>query len=43
MSQYDIFITPRAWRELKTLPGHMRQRLRREIDCLASTPRPFHE
>lgn len=40
MSQYDIFITPRAWRELKTLPGNMRQRLRREIESLASAPRP---
>lgn len=40
MSQYEIFITPRAWRELKALPGHMRQRLRRDIDSLASAPRP---
>lgn len=40
MSQYTIFITPRAWRELKTLPGNMRQRLRREIESLASAPRP---
>lgn len=40
MSDYEIFITPRAWRELKALPGHMRQRLRRDIDNLASGPRP---
>jgi mRNA interferase RelE/StbE len=40
MSQYEIFITPRAWREVKVLPGHMRQRMRRDIDSLASVPRP---
>ncbi|WP_216361531.1 type II toxin-antitoxin system RelE family toxin [Candidatus Chloroploca asiatica] len=40
MSQYDIYLTPRAWREVKALPGHMRQRLRRDIDRLADTPRP---
>ncbi len=40
MSQYEIFVTPRAWHELKALPGHMRQRLRRNIDNLASAPRP---
>lgn len=40
MSLYEIFITPQAWRELKALPGHMRQRARREIDGLAATPRP---
>lgn len=40
MSSYEIFITPRAWRELKALPGHMQQRLRRDIDSLASAPRP---
>lgn len=40
MSQYEIFITPRALREIKALPGNMRQRLRRDIDSLAATPRP---
>lgn len=40
MSQYEIYITPRAWRELKALPGHMRQRLRRDISNLATAPRP---
>ncbi|WP_129677049.1 type II toxin-antitoxin system RelE/ParE family toxin [Candidatus Chloroploca sp. Khr17] len=40
MSQYDIYLTPRAWREVKVLPSHMRQRLRREIDGLAAAPRP---
>lgn len=40
MSHYEIFITPRAWHELKALPGHMRQRLRRDIDNLAEVPRP---
>jgi mRNA interferase RelE/StbE len=40
MSQYEIFITPRAWREVRELPGHMRQRIRRDIDSLANVPRP---
>lgn len=40
MSPYEIFITPRAWREVKALPGHMRQRIRREIECLTGEPRP---
>lgn len=40
MSQYEIFITPRAWREVKELPGNLRQRIRRDITDLANTPRP---
>lgn len=40
MSLYELFITPRALREIKAPPGNMRQWLRRDIDSLASTPRP---
>lgn len=40
MRTYTVFVTPRAWREIKDLPGHMRQRVRRAIDDLATTPRP---
>lgn len=40
MRSYTIYITPRAWEELRELPGNMRQRLRREIDALGTTPRP---
>lgn len=42
MSRYEVFITPQAWREVQALPGHLRQRLRREIDNLALVPRPSH-
>jgi mRNA interferase RelE/StbE len=40
MTAYTVYVTPRAWREIKDLPGHMRQRVRRTIDDLAKTPRP---
>lgn len=40
MTTYTVFVTPRAWREIKELPGHMRQRVRRAIDDLAKIPRP---
>ena len=40
MSQYEIFVTPEALAEIKDLPGHMRQRVKRAIDTLAAEPRP---
>jgi mRNA interferase RelE/StbE len=40
MSQFEVYITPQAWREVKEAPGHIRQRLRRAIDALATAPRP---
>lgn len=40
MSQFTVFITPTAWREIKDLPGHVRQRARKAIDGLAEQPRP---
>jgi len=40
VSQYTIYITPVAWREIRDLPGHMRQRVRRAITELADNPRP---
>ena len=40
MSCYHVYITPRALREVRDLPGHMRQRVRRAIDALAQEPRP---
>jgi mRNA interferase RelE/StbE len=40
MSRCTIYITPEAWSEVKHLPGHMRQRVKRAIDALASEPRP---
>ena len=40
MIPYQVFITPRALKEAKELPGHMRQRIRRVIQALADDPRP---
>lgn len=40
MTPYQVFITPRALKEAKELPGHMRQRTRRAIQALADDPRP---
>ena len=35
MSRYTVYIIPRAWKEIKDLPGNMRQRVKRAIDALA--------
>ncbi len=40
MSAYAVYIRPPALRELKNLPGHVRQRARRAVDGLAANPRP---
>ena len=40
MSRYTVYVIPRAWREMKNLPGNMRLRVRRAVDCLADDPRP---
>lgn len=40
MSRYRIFVTPRALREIKELPGHMRQRIRQAVRELAENPGP---
>jgi mRNA interferase RelE/StbE len=37
---YTVYITPQALREVKALPGHVRQRVRRAVDALAHQPRP---
>lgn len=42
MTAYSIYVTPRATREVKALPGHARQRAKRYIDALAGEPRPHH-
>lgn len=38
MSLYTVYVTPSAWREIKDLPGHMRQQIKRAIDALADNP-----
>lgn len=40
MSKYSVHITPEALSEIKDLPGHMRQRVKRAIDALADNPHP---
>ncbi len=40
MSLYTVYITPAAFQEVKDLPGHMRQRVKRAIDQLADNPHP---
>lgn len=40
MKRYSIYITPQAWREIRNLPGYVRQRVKRAIDDLEHMPRP---
>lgn len=40
MSRYTVYVIPHAWKEIKDLPGNMRQRVKRAIDALADDPRP---
>jgi mRNA interferase RelE/StbE len=37
---YTVYVIPLAWTEIKTLPGNMRQRVKRAIDALADNPHP---
>lgn len=39
MSAYKVYVTPQAFKEIKTLPGNVRQRVRRAIGDLADDPR----
>jgi mRNA interferase RelE/StbE len=40
VSRYKLFVTPTAWREVKGLPGQVRQRVRKAVAALAENPRP---
>lgn len=40
MSRYTVYVIPRAWQEIKNLPGNMRQRVKRAVDGLADDPHP---
>lgn len=40
MSTYVVYVLPQALREVKNLPGHIRQRVKRVIDDFAIEPRP---
>jgi len=41
LSAYSVYVTPPAWREIKNLQGHIRQRVRRAVDALGNDPRPL--
>ena len=40
MTAYTVFVTPEALDDIRELPGHIRQRIRRAIHDLAAAPRP---
>ncbi len=40
MSRYTAYVTPPALREVKGLPGHVRQQVRLAINELGNNPRP---
>jgi mRNA interferase RelE/StbE len=40
VSLYKVYVTPAAWKEMKNLPGQMRQRVRKVVGVLAENPRP---
>lgn len=40
MSRYTVYVTPQALREVRELPGHIRQPVKRIIDGLADDPCP---
>ena len=40
VSRYTVYITPRAWKEIKDLPGNMRQRVKKATEALANDPLP---
>lgn len=40
MNPYRVFVTPAAVKEIKALPGNMRQRVRLAISELTTQPRP---
>jgi mRNA interferase RelE/StbE len=40
VNQFSVYVTPDALREIRTLPGNVRQRVRRVITDLATNPFP---
>jgi mRNA interferase RelE/StbE len=40
VSRYTVYVTPAAWKEIKHLPGRVRQRVRRAVGALADNPHP---
>jgi mRNA interferase RelE/StbE len=40
VSRYKLFVTPAAWKEMKSLPGNVRQRVRKAVTALGANQRP---
>jgi mRNA interferase RelE/StbE len=40
VSAYKVYVTSAGWKEIKNLPGRIRQRVRKAVDALADEPRP---
>ncbi len=40
MTTYTVYIIPQALREIKNVPGNLRQRIIAKIDTLENDPRP---
>jgi len=40
VKRYKVYVTPDALREIKSLPGNIRQRVKRAIDAFAENPCP---
>jgi mRNA interferase RelE/StbE len=40
VSSWTVYVTPAALKEIKRLPGHLRQRIRRAVGELKRNPRP---
>jgi mRNA interferase RelE/StbE len=42
MNHYTVYTKPDVFRDIKTLPGNIRQRVKRAIGDLADNPRPYN-
>ncbi|MHC4176362.1 MAG: type II toxin-antitoxin system RelE family toxin [Planctomycetota bacterium] len=40
MSDYTVYVIPRAWKGIRDLPGNVRQRVKGAIDTFADNPCP---
>jgi mRNA interferase RelE/StbE len=40
VTEYTVHVTRQAWKEIKDLPGKIRQRVRKAVNGLAEKPRP---
>lgn len=40
MTPYRVWVTPNVFKQIKALPGQIRQRVRRAVSELAEDPRP---